>query len=302
MNKLLYRIIGWDAFENHESRKLKSLSWVAMPNHHDGAGYRSLVERPNGAALYGAWCVLVQIASRCPPPRGRIMSPGGPLGANELALKTGIPAATFDELFKIACDPSVGWLESISGDSPGIARNFPELPDTTPIHSTVQKGTVQKGRVRSDPVPEKTNIKTTGAGGDGYMEKPEAAPDRNKRLRRASTPGTTKVASCAAEATGATPERPTIDSVISSRPFVQVFILKIAEAFRWTSVTAMGQRKSLSAIGRRLLKEPDRDDLAADFIAWARDKADDPALEKPVAAWQKEVTRTLAVRDAKRKH
>jgi len=139
--KPLYRVVGWDAFENHESRKLKTLSWIAMPNHHDGAGYRSLIGRPNGAALYGAWCVLVQIASRCPPPRGRIVSPGGPLGSLELALKTGFPAAIFEELFTVACDPSVGWLERISGDSPGIARNLPELPGITPIQGREGKGT-----------------------------------------------------------------------------------------------------------------------------------------------------------------
>lgn len=91
-------------------------------------------------------------------------------------------------------------------------------------------------------------------------------------------------------------EKPETASGRAGQPFVQVFILKVAEAFRWTSVTAMEQRKSLSAVARKLLKESDRDELAKDFIALARDKADDPALEKPVAAWQAEVTRILTAR------
>jgi hypothetical protein len=140
--------------------------------------------------------------------------------------------------------------------------------ETGPEKRRVEKSRVEKRRVemsRSDAAPEKTNIKTTGTGEDFCIEESETGSDRK------------------------------------ARPFVQVFILKVAEAFGWTSVTAMQQRKSLSAIARRLLKEPDRDDLASDLVALARSKADDPALEKPVAAWQKEVTRTLAARDAKRK-
>jgi len=130
MTKPTYRIVGWDdRFENHESRKIKVLNWVAMPNHHDTAGYRRLVTMPNGAALYGAWCAVVQVASRCPV-RGVLASASRPLEAIDLEAKTGMKSKLFDELFSVVTDPSICWLETdlpVCRDKPG------ESPGTTPI-------------------------------------------------------------------------------------------------------------------------------------------------------------------------
>ena len=39
------------------------LSWVPLPNTLDGDGYTALMERKNGAALYGAWVALVLVAT-----------------------------------------------------------------------------------------------------------------------------------------------------------------------------------------------------------------------------------------------
>lgn len=59
-------IVDWGKhYENYRTRELKALSWVPLPNKHDGDGYTELVNHPNGAAHFGAWCALVQLASRC---------------------------------------------------------------------------------------------------------------------------------------------------------------------------------------------------------------------------------------------
>ena len=157
------------------------------------------------------------------------------------------------------------------GESGGILKNPGESWGVTAPDTDTDTDT----DIRSDPDTDShihthsdtdADVETTDGAGDGvYMERPGTAPGRKER------------------------------------PFVQVFILKLAEAFGWTSVTAMGQKKALSAVARKLLKESDRDELAADFISLAAEKADDPALDKPVAAWQKEVTRILKAREAKRK-
>lgn len=151
------------------------------------------------------------------------------------------------------------------GESRGIQGNpgAEKSPDTdTDTDTDAQSDTDTDANSNSN---SDTDADESRTGVEIYTEKPETAPDR------------------------------------ASRPFIQVFVLRVAEAFRWTSVTAMGQRKSLSSIGRKLLREEDRETLAAELIGLARDKADDPALEKPVAAWQAEVTRLLKARDTKRR-
>jgi hypothetical protein len=59
-------IVGWGKhYENYRTRELKALAWIPLPNKHDGDGYTQLLDHPNGAAHFGAWCALVQLASRC---------------------------------------------------------------------------------------------------------------------------------------------------------------------------------------------------------------------------------------------
>ena len=62
-----YRIRGWvELFENAQSRKCARLTWVPVPNKHDGKSFRRLMGLPNGPSLYGAWLLLLQVASKCP--------------------------------------------------------------------------------------------------------------------------------------------------------------------------------------------------------------------------------------------
>jgi hypothetical protein len=68
-----YRIKDWHVnFENNRTRELKVLTWVPMPNKHDGDGYTELLDHADGAAHYGVWAILVQIASKCDP-RGTLL-------------------------------------------------------------------------------------------------------------------------------------------------------------------------------------------------------------------------------------
>src|SRR5690606_4649718 len=50
-------------FESNKTRKFKMKSLCMMPSK-QGIGYRLLVRRENGAALFGAWCALIQFLSR----------------------------------------------------------------------------------------------------------------------------------------------------------------------------------------------------------------------------------------------
>lgn len=69
----VYRIAAWDThFENNRTRALKHMDWVPVPNQMDGDGYTELLDHADGAAHFGAWVALVEVASRCNP-RGTLV-------------------------------------------------------------------------------------------------------------------------------------------------------------------------------------------------------------------------------------
>ena len=108
----MYVIKQWAKhFENNRSREVQKPSWVAQPNSHDTSGYRSLISRPDGPALYGVWCVLVQIASRCRPHGVLIKENGQPHTAESLAMRSGMPVELIEECLEILQVPEIDWVE-----------------------------------------------------------------------------------------------------------------------------------------------------------------------------------------------
>lgn len=122
---LVIRIIGWDKnYENNRTRELKRLDWLPIPNRMDGDGYTELVDHENGAAHFGAWMAIVQIASKCDV-RGTLMRDGAkPHNSRSLSRISRIPAEVFDEVLPRL--KAIGWIELIP---------FENVEDTkTPHH------------------------------------------------------------------------------------------------------------------------------------------------------------------------
>lgn len=128
----MLRIRNWCAnFETHESRKLKRLDWVSVPNDLLDLQYRLLVDHPDGAAHFAAWIVIVEIASTCKV-RGTLQEGGVSLSTRHLSLKSGLPLTLFEAAIPRLMD--TGWLEEIpdagelsavmSGENPGGPADF----------------------------------------------------------------------------------------------------------------------------------------------------------------------------------
>lgn len=113
---MIYRVKQWDEhFEGAKSREYNNKTSCQMPTKH-GLGYRKLVRHKHGAALFGAWCALIQVLSKQPKPREGYLtetgeSSGRPYSAEDLELLTDIPASHFTELLQVASSEAVGWLE-----------------------------------------------------------------------------------------------------------------------------------------------------------------------------------------------
>jgi hypothetical protein len=146
-----FRIKDWDKhFENHESRKVKGVRWVALPNKHDGKSYRRLTALPDAPGVFAAWTLILQVASKMPV-RGVLADEDGPLDSDDLSAMTGFPSEIFDQAFKALTQPKIAWLEEVSeeseaGTSPGTSRHFPALPGTTGKSALEGKGTEGKER------------------------------------------------------------------------------------------------------------------------------------------------------------
>ena len=108
-----YRIKDWDDnFEIAQSRKCAGMkmSWVSIPNKHEGEGYNALKEEPKRVEVFCAWVLLVQTASKMPV-RGVLEDKRGPLTSKRLALRTGFPEEIFELAFEVLTDDKIGWLE-----------------------------------------------------------------------------------------------------------------------------------------------------------------------------------------------
>ena len=147
----VYRVKGWDKhFENSETRKLKSLKWVPIPNKQDGSTYRALWNLPKAPEVFAAWILILEVASKCPD-RGTLLKDGEPIDAAKLALRTGCPEAVY--LHAIPALTAIGWLEltDVSGDGPGI---LPEPPETSALKGREGKGRELKGKDNNDSCAE----------------------------------------------------------------------------------------------------------------------------------------------------
>jgi hypothetical protein len=115
----LYKIHKWnERYENNRTRDLKNLNWVPIPNKQDGDGYTLIMDRPNGAAIYGSWIAIIQIASRCDNPAlscgrdGTLLRDGGkPHDSDSLSRMSRIPSKIITEALDLLSSPDVGWLE-----------------------------------------------------------------------------------------------------------------------------------------------------------------------------------------------
>lgn len=139
---ICYQVLDWNEhFESAKSRTVRRKSWAVMPTKQDGLGYQLLVRADDGAALYGAFCALILCLSKQPVRDGWVtdngMPPtqgGRPLDADDLAIKTHLPAETMRKMLKATAGDRIGWLRSVEVTPEGtqrIPRGYCE--DTTGI-------------------------------------------------------------------------------------------------------------------------------------------------------------------------
>jgi hypothetical protein len=110
-----YRIKHWNKyFMNAEGLRKENMvmSWVRVPNKHDGKSYRRLLRNPEHVKIFCAWVLIVQVASK-QTPKGTLADIDGALTPEDLSDSTGFPEEIFELAFEALSDPKIGWLEVV---------------------------------------------------------------------------------------------------------------------------------------------------------------------------------------------
>lgn len=117
-----YRIKNWAKhFENNRTRTMDVMRWVPIPNKHDGDGYSEMTAGPEGAAIYGAWVTVIQVASKCQP-RGTLLRAGGmPHTFESISRQVRLPSDIIKLAMERAASPSVSWLEVFDLESNALS-------------------------------------------------------------------------------------------------------------------------------------------------------------------------------------
>lgn len=146
----LYSITNWGKhYETHETKKLVALKWVPFPNKHDGLTFRKLGTERDSAALFGAWVLIAQIASKSDSgDRGRLIRNGNPMTARDMALVTGFPEKDFQRALDYFTQPAIGWMnvEIYQLDLPLSPENPAEIGQNLPLYGREGKGIEGKGK------------------------------------------------------------------------------------------------------------------------------------------------------------
>lgn len=165
----VYRIAKWgEVFEVADSRKCKSLQWVALPIGFESHGYQAMVDEfdDEAPAIYGAWCALVLIAARAPI-RGTLASSNGVgFTVSRLSRQACFPAAIFKRLIEWALRPEIGWLEAVcpSGHHPEAIRTVSgQYPDSIRTPSGRHPATPELG-LAGDQIPSGAPPASPGSG------------------------------------------------------------------------------------------------------------------------------------------
>ena len=163
----ILRIKDWDRlFENSRSRQVAELRWVSLPNKHDGDGYTELVTgHPNGPAHYGAWVVIVQVASKCQPRGTLVRDNGESHDPASLARKTRFPAELFAEAVPRLLNPEIGWLEQFDPVSQTVISQG--VTDEVTLGRHPSDARVSGGRHPSDAHLPKNGMEWNGMEGKG---------------------------------------------------------------------------------------------------------------------------------------
>lgn len=178
---IVYRIRDWaKLFETNETRKLKALRYVTVPNKMDGDGYTQLVDHPEGPLHYAAWMAILLVASKCAPRGTLLRGNGQPYDAASLARVTRMPETMFSAAIS-RLSVEIGWLETVdlldvttetSASAAEASQSFREdVPERRDDPPERRDHSLSERPERTEPKGRTGNITGAGKGGGDFEKR-----------------------------------------------------------------------------------------------------------------------------------
>jgi len=146
-----YEVADWDnKYENAETRKRKSLFWVLVPNCHDGLGYCTIMEREDALEVFGAWVLILQVASKSSHRGSLSSSKGRPYSAKEIATMTRAPVEKIRDALDVLVE--IGWvLATAPEDDSGVVATHTGAPGGGGLSPGTKKEK-KKDKIERNPI------------------------------------------------------------------------------------------------------------------------------------------------------
>ena len=148
----LYRIRDWAKhFEKKRSHGKRTPTHVSIPNRLDGAGYAELVQcHDEGPAHFGAWIVLLEVASVCNPRGTLVRSNGQPHDTLSLSRVTKFPERVLTDALRRLVE--LGWVEVSEDDgtcaqlcADGLTQSAPMGQASAIVFSSSEFNSLKEG-------------------------------------------------------------------------------------------------------------------------------------------------------------
>lgn len=119
---------------------MKEMQWVPVPNKHDGEGFLTIMDHKDGLIIYGAWHLILQVASKCDPRGTLVRDDGTPHTAASISKKTRWKRISdIQTALDFCSSKEVGWIEIICTE-PQAGAEIPQAGAEIPHEPARKEG------------------------------------------------------------------------------------------------------------------------------------------------------------------
>lgn len=124
------QIPQWDLrYENFKSRTVDTCHFVCVPNK-SGMGLSYILNEPDGAAIYGIWCLILGACSTQRKPRNGYLTDTGTIGGNsweinDLAIRFRRQPPEIARAISVLTSDKVGWLIDLDISIGLVSEQYP---------------------------------------------------------------------------------------------------------------------------------------------------------------------------------
>jgi len=179
------RVARWkDNFENNRTREMRTMAWVPVPVKLGGDGYTELIDHPNGAAHFGVWIAVLEVAAGCDIRGTLLRDSGRPHDASSISRLTRIPADMVREALGRLLE--IGWLVADGCDdtAPSCGVPAPSCDEPAGEREMPAPSRVRREQNRTEQNRTETSERRA-LGENGHDVAPALVPDPD--LERART-------------------------------------------------------------------------------------------------------------------